>query len=209
MAQTSVLIRPTNSPVIATKHTVTTAENYTAAVPEVLNLSITAGATADGNVSVTLRGATPVVIAVANLDAAGDVATKIAAGTFPGWTPLVVSTTHVQFTATVAGVKTGSNTFGVASTGVTGTFSVTTSGADQIGGDILFNAAKDGVGSLRYPLVATVTVRASNGTIASVTGLTLTYPSTNGQVRLQGQFATGQIIDFIAVETADGLTYSA
>jgi hypothetical protein len=94
---------------------------YTSAgVAEVLRLIVTHAATASEDVSIVLNGAAGVDIAVASGDTVSQVATKIAAGSFTGWTPAASGDT-VTFTATAVGQKTGANTFSGGTTGVTAT----------------------------------------------------------------------------------------
>jgi hypothetical protein len=93
-------------------------------VYSVNTLTVTAGATSDGDTVVTLDG-TGVNIAVTNGDTAEQVATKIRAGVFAGWVASGAGTS-VIFTATAYGWKPGA--FTVAGQGVTGTFAVTVPG---------------------------------------------------------------------------------
>jgi hypothetical protein len=93
--------------------------NVSTGVVEVLRLIVTHGATASGDLSVVIDGAAPVVIAVLDTDdLVTEVATKIRAGTYPGW---VASGTGdvVILTASAVGAHSGANTIGVAATGVT------------------------------------------------------------------------------------------
>lgn len=93
-------------------------------VYSVNTLTVTAGATSDGDTVVTLDG-TGVNIAVTNGDTAEQVATKIRAGVFAGWVASG-SGASVIFTASAYGWKAGA--FTVAGQGVTGTFAVTVPG---------------------------------------------------------------------------------
>ena len=86
-------------------------------------LKINAGATANGSVGIVLNGGTSVPIAVTASDTAAGVATKIAAGTFTGWTATANNDT-VTFVAASPGLKTGVFSISPADTGVTGTFGV-------------------------------------------------------------------------------------
>ncbi len=93
---------------------------------EVDTLTITAGATKAGKVTVTLDGvAYEIDVALAD-DTATKVATKIAAVTFAGWTASA-SAGVVTFTASVKETKIAPM-FDGGDTGVTGTFAVTTEG---------------------------------------------------------------------------------
>lgn len=78
----------------------------------VLTLTVSAGATANGNVTVTLPGLAPVVVPVLSTDTTpSQVATKIAAASFMGWTP-VANAGVVTFTKTTPGYVAGSNQSG-------------------------------------------------------------------------------------------------
>jgi len=100
------------------------------AVAEVDTLTIKAGCSTSGNVTVTLDG-TAVNIAVLDTDATADaVAAKIAATTFAGWTVSAAGAV-VTFTADVKEAKT-TPTFSGGSTGVTGSFVVTVLGKDVV-----------------------------------------------------------------------------
>lgn len=100
------------------------------AVAEVATLTITAGCSTSGNVTVTLDG-TAVNIAVLDTDATADaVAAKIAATSFDGWTVSAAGAV-VTFTADVKEAKT-TPTFSGGSTGVTGSFVVTVLGKDVV-----------------------------------------------------------------------------
>ncbi len=102
-----------------------------AGVKEVDTLTIAKGATASGNVTVTLDG-TAVNIAVLDTDTtASAIATKIAAGTYTGWTA-VAEGAVVTFTAAAVGDKTAP-IFGAAATGVEGAIAVTVAGTDADG----------------------------------------------------------------------------
>lgn len=103
------------------------------AVAEVDTLTITAGCSTSGNVTVTLDG-TAVNIAVLDTDATADaVAAKIAATSFAGWTVSAAGAV-VTFTADVKEAK-ATPTFSVGSTGVTGSFVVTVLGKDVVYND--------------------------------------------------------------------------
>lgn len=107
---------------------------YTAPVAEVDTLTITAGCSTSGNVTVTLDG-TAVNIAVLDTDATADaVAAKIAATSFAGWTVSAAGAV-VTFTADVKEAKT-TPTFSGGSTGVTGSFVVTVAGVDTGDGNV-------------------------------------------------------------------------
>ena len=100
------------------------------AVAEVDTLTITAGCSTSGNVTVTLDG-TAVNIAVLDTDTTADaVAAKIAATSFAGWTVSAAGAV-VTFTADVKGAK-AAPTFSGGSTGVTGSFEITVLGKDVV-----------------------------------------------------------------------------
>jgi hypothetical protein len=91
---------------------------------EVVTLEVTAGATTSANVTTTLNGV-GVTTAVLNTDtAASQVATKIRATAFTGWTTGGSGTT-VTFTKTATGASTSAPTFSGGTTGATGTIAVT------------------------------------------------------------------------------------
>jgi hypothetical protein len=97
------------------------------AVAEVVELEVTAEPTADGNVTITLPSLAGVAVAVLDVDLINDVATKIRAATFTGWTT-GGSGAIVTFTKNVAGAVSGTPTFSGGTTGVTATISITTVG---------------------------------------------------------------------------------
>jgi len=95
-------------------------------VAEVDTLTISAGATKAGKVTVTLDGVAYEIDVTATDDTAAKVATKIAAVTFAGWTASA-SAGVVTFTASVKETKIAPM-FDGGDTGVAGTFAVTTEG---------------------------------------------------------------------------------
>ena len=109
---------------------VITAEGV-AGIKEVDMLTITGGCTSDGNVTVTLGG-TAVQVAVTDEDSTAEaVATKVAAGTFTGWTAKAEGNV-VTFTKNAAGAV-AAPVFNPGSTGVTGTIEVEKAGAAASG----------------------------------------------------------------------------
>jgi len=98
-------------------------------VAEVDLLVITAGATAAGDVTVTLNGV-PATITVAANDTAAEVAAKIAAVTFAGWTADAGGNV-VVFTANAVGEK-AAPAFDGGTTGVTGGFTVAIKGVAPV-----------------------------------------------------------------------------
>lgn len=105
-----------------------------AGVAEVAQLTVTEGATASGNLTVTLDG-TAVTIAVADTDdTAAKVATKIAAGTYTGWTAKAEGDV-VTFTASDKEAK-EAPVFAAAATGVEAVFKVLVKGIDPDGSNL-------------------------------------------------------------------------
>lgn len=99
------------------------------AIPvETAKLVVTKGATASGNVTLTLNGVATTVAVLSTDTTAALVAAKIRATVISGY---VLSGTgaEVIITSTTPGVKTDA-TFGVAATGVTGTIATTVQGLD-------------------------------------------------------------------------------
>lgn len=102
-----------------------------AGVAEVAQLTVTEGATASGNLTVTLDG-TAVTIAVADTDdTAAKVAAKIAAGSYTGWTAKAEGDV-VTFTASANESK-KDPAFAAAATGVEAVFKVLVKGVDPDG----------------------------------------------------------------------------
>lgn len=105
--------------------------NGNAGIAEVDTLTVTAKATASGNLTVTLDG-TAVTIAVLDTDDTPEkVAAKIAAGTYTGWTAKADGAI-VTFTAADKEEKVAP-AFAAAATGVTAEFAVTVAGVDADG----------------------------------------------------------------------------
>lgn len=105
-----------------------------AGVAEVAQLTVTEGATASGNLTVTLDG-TGVTIAVADTDdTAAKVAAKIAKGTYSGWTAKAEGDV-VTFTASANEAK-ETPAFAAADTGVKAVFKVLVKGVDPDGSDL-------------------------------------------------------------------------
>ncbi|MEO1815240.1 MAG: hypothetical protein ABGU93_06605 [Acetobacterium sp.] len=96
------------------------------AFKEVDTLAITAGATADGSLTITLDGVPFTVAVLAADNTASLVAAKIRAATFAGWT-VTGSGTSAIFTCNVTGKKITA-TFAAAATGVTATVTKTQPG---------------------------------------------------------------------------------
>jgi hypothetical protein len=100
------------------------------ATVEVQTLVITVAASSSGNVTVTLDGGTPVVVAVTNSGNTSVTASEIAAANYSqsagGWTAAAYANV-VAFTRRIAGPA-GSSTFSAGTTGITATFSTLTTG---------------------------------------------------------------------------------
>jgi hypothetical protein len=93
---------------------------------EIDTLSVTAGASADGNLTINLNGTAFTVAVLASDNTAALVAAKIRAATFAGWT-VSGSGSSVVFTSNKVGTRIAP-TFAAASTGVTATFARTQCG---------------------------------------------------------------------------------
>lgn len=94
---------------------------------EVVKLTIASGATGAGNVTITLDDVDVEIALAADDDEAAEVATKIQAGTFTGWTATKADGV-VTFTAAATGQK-GAVAFDAGDTGVVATIAKTTIGA--------------------------------------------------------------------------------
>lgn len=94
---------------------------------ELATLTVTAGASASGNVTITLDGVAKTVALLSSDTTVNSVAAKIRGTTFPGW---VTGGTDdvVTFTSTTTGVKTDAE-FAAAATGVTATMVTSRQGA--------------------------------------------------------------------------------
>lgn len=103
-----------------------------AGAAQVETLTVTSGATASGNISVTLGGGSAVNIAVtATENTAAKVATKVAAGSYSGWTAKADGDV-VTFTCSSVGPKTAGKV-DFASTGAAGKIAVTKAGVAASG----------------------------------------------------------------------------
>lgn len=191
----AVKVRPTNGVSHGVKYTITADSVNVAAVAEVVTLVVTAGATASENVTVTLPSLAPVVIAVLDTDdLTTEVATKIRAGTFAGWTTGGANST-VTFTKNVAGAVTGVPTFSGGTTGVTATIDVTVNGADAINGYVDFDF-RLGDDDYLYNLVAIANVYRL-GVLTNPVDLSITYPA-KGVVRVDGTLVAADVIYLVA-----------
>ena len=105
-----------------------------AGIAEVAQLTVTEGATAAGNLTVTLDGTDVTIAVAATDDTAAKVATKIAAGTYTGWTAKAEGDV-VTFTASDNEAK-EAHAFAAAATGVGAEFEVLVEGVDPDGSDL-------------------------------------------------------------------------
>lgn len=200
-------LKLTNGVSFGGKYTVTAEDIAQSAVAEVITLTITEGCGVDGNVTVTLRGGTPVNIAVTTTaDTPAEVATLVAAGTFTGWTQ-VADGADVVFTASAAGVKTGANTFAVASTGVVGSLAITTLGAAAIDGSVTFDfCSQQTEDPVDYNIAPAFTVVNSSNVFQPLTDAVITRPAV-GQVKIADgstfKLDTGDIIYIVAQRSVE------
>jgi hypothetical protein len=105
-----------------------------AGVAEVAQLTVTKGATAAGNLTVTLDGTDVTIAVAATDDTAAEVAAKIAAGTYTGWTAEAEGDV-VTFTASDNEAK-EAPAFAAAATGVEAEFEVLVKGIDPDGSSL-------------------------------------------------------------------------
>ncbi len=175
------VFRCTNGVSFGAKYTVQDTDIGANAVAEVIKLTVTKVATTNEDVSVSIRGATAVDIAVLDTDDLADIATKIAAKTFDGWN-VTSDGAVVTFTATVAGVKTGTNTFDGGTTGVEAGIVVDTVGSAATGGSVTFVFKGSGDGAVAYPLAASILVLKAN-VVKSLGDAVITFPA-NGTVKI-------------------------
>lgn len=101
---------------------------------EVAQLTVTEGATAAGNLTVTLDGTDVTIAVAATDDTAAKVAAKIADGTYSGWTAEAEGDV-VTFTASDNEAK-EAPAFAAAATGVEAEFEVLVKGVDPDGSDL-------------------------------------------------------------------------
>lgn len=192
-------VRPTNGVSYGVKHTITASEVNTPAVAEKLELVIDTGATADGDITITIRGESQVISVLSTDTSPADVATKIAEdpGAWTGFTASVSGDT-VYFDADVAGAKTGSNTIDFGTSGATSSTGITVStlGADEINGLVEFDFRIDSNVDYKYPLVAIANIFDS-GVLTNPADLSITYPM-DGVVRVDGTLVEGHVIHLIA-----------
>ena len=175
------IFRCTNGVSFGAKYTVQDTDVGANAVAEVIKLTVTEVATTSEDVSISIRGATAVDIAVLDTDDLAGIATKIAAKTFTGW-DVTSDGAVVTFTAQVAGVKTGTNTFDGGTTGVEAGIVVDTEGAAATDGSVTFVFKGSGDGAAAYPLAASILVLKAN-VVKSLGDAVITFPA-NGTVKI-------------------------
>ena len=177
-------LRLTNGVSFGGKYTVTADDFAVVGVAEVLELTVTNGATDDGNISISLRGAAPVEVAVTAVASTADaVAALIKDETYTGW-DVAVSGAVVTFTASAPGAKTGANTFVAGDTGVEAAIEVKTPGVTAAGGSVTFDFCSSQTDTpVDYDVAASFTVVNSSNVFRPLTDVVITYPA-KGQVKL-------------------------
>jgi len=172
-------------------------------VAEVIELTVTDGATVDGDISIVLRDATPVVVSILSTDVIADIATKIGAGTYPGWTASATDAV-VTFTAEDKEAKEGINSITGGDTGVDGTFDITTEGVDAKGatpGEITFTFKGTGDLPVNYDLASSISIVNSSNVNQDLSDAKISYP-TKGKVKIEDgstfKLVAGQKISVIA-----------
>jgi hypothetical protein len=173
-------------------------------VAEIIELTVTDGAVADGTVDIVLRGADPVSISVQSSDDTPEkVATQIASGTYPGWAASATDAV-VTFTAEDEEAKEGINSITGGDTEVDGTFDITTPGVDAedaIPGEITF--VFKGVGDLpvNYDLASSISIVNSSNVNQDLSDAKISYPA-KGKVKIEDgttfKLTAGQKISVIA-----------
>lgn len=200
-------IKITNGVSFGARYTVQSSDiavDAVSAVAEIIELTITDGAIADGVVNVVLRGAEPVPISVLiSDDTPTEVATQIALGTFTGWT-VTSDGAVVTFVADDEEKKDGINSIVSGDTGVDGTFEITTEGVDAenaIPGEITF--VFKGVGNLPvgYNLASGIQIVDSSNINQDLSDAKISLPA-NGKIKIQDgstfKLVAGQKISIVA-----------
>jgi len=175
------IFRATNGVSFGAMYTAVAADASVVGSAEVLTITVTTGASASGNVGVTLRGGTIVNIAVLSTDTTpAQVATKIAGGTYPAYNA-TVNGAVVTFTCKTTGVKSGTNSTTVNATGVVVSAYTVVAGVGA--GSIAFQF--NGVGSIPvpYPIVANIRVVTAANVNVDLADAVISYPS-NGVVTI-------------------------
>ena len=200
-------IKCTNGVSLGARYTVQSSDvaiDAVVGVAEVIKLTVTDGAIADGTVDIVLRSADPVSISVQSSDDTPEkVATQIASGTYPGWSASATDAV-VTFTAEDEEAKEGFNSITGGDTEVDGTFEITTPGVDAedaIPGEITF--VFKGVGDLpvNYNLASTMQIVDSSNVNQDLSDAKISYPA-KGKVKIEDgttfKLTTGQKISVIA-----------
>jgi len=200
-------IKCTNGVSLGARYTVQSSDvaiDAVVGVAEVIELTVTDGAIADGTVDIVLRSADPVSISVKSSDDTPEkVAIQIVSGIYPGWTASSDGAV-VTFTADDKEAKEGVNSITGGDTGVAGTFKVTTPGVDAedaIPGEITF--VFKGIGNLpvKYPLSAGVQIVNSSNVNQAASDVKISYPA-NGTIKIEDgstfKLAVGQKISIVA-----------
>lgn len=199
-------IKCTNGVSLGARYTVQSSDvaiDAVVSVAEVIELTVTDGATVDGDISIVLRDATPVVVSILSTDVIADIATKIGAGTYPGWTASATGAV-VTFTAEDEEAKEGINSITGGDTEVDGTFDITTPGVDAedaIPGEITF--VFKGIGDLpvNYNLASTMQIVNSSNVNQDLSDAKISYPA-KGKIKIEDgstfKLTAGQKISIIA-----------
>lgn len=200
-------IKCTNGVSLGARYTVQSSDvgiDAVVGVAEVIELTVTDGAIADGTVDIVLRGADPVSISVQSSDdTPEEIATQIASGTYPGW---IASATDavVTFTAVDEEAKEGINSITGGDTGVDGTFDIKTPGVDAedaIPGEITFVFKGTGDLPVNYDLASTMQIVNSSNVNQDLSDAKISYPE-KGKVKIEDgstfKLVAGQKISIIA-----------
>lgn len=199
-------IKCTNGVSLGARYTVQSSDvaiDAVVGVAEVIELTVTDGATVDGDISIVLRDATPVVVSILSTDVAADIATKIGTETYDGWTASSDGAV-VTFTAEDKEAKEGINSITGGDTGVDGTFDIVTPGVDAedaIPGEITF--VFKGIGNLpvNYDLASTMQIVNSSNVNQDLSDAKISYPA-KGKIKIEDgstfKLTAGQKISIIA-----------
>jgi hypothetical protein len=125
------------------------------AVAEQISVTDLTAPTGAGDLTITLRGGTPVVITLVGTETLEDMIALILAETYEGWTVEATGLDSILFTATVPGAKTGITTFNDGTTGVT-----------ETGPTLEVTGANATVGE---QVVASTALSTTNGNISALT----------------------------------------
>ena len=183
-------VRNTNGVSFGAKYVIKSSDAPVSAVKEVITVVVTGEPTASADLTITLRGVATTV-AVLDADTIDDVATKIRAVPVTGWV-ITGATDTIIYTASVAGAKTGVNSFGAGTTGVTATVTLTTPGTDATGGYVDFDFR---IGSFRYALSAIANIYRLN-VLTNPVDLAISYPF-DGVVRVTGTLVADDVIGLL------------